>query len=310
IFQHTGYTLGGTLPGTDLTADSEHLGLWCGPRRRPLRWTCRHDGDERRDHTRIERIALGQDPARPRELPQFERIDLAHGHAGGEQGACNTTLVAAARLDADPRDRAPTQALNQICPTGSVVAHRTALLLGQHDDVQTILRHVDSAKREHLRIPSLLMRARAQATVRVWKKRPELQAHSRFANPSACGLPVATGLSDDHSAPVRSHDAPFPSYKAPRVHHADRWCCGGVAARDACAARRADAAHWRADGNGRARRSYPTGSRYSVPAGTREAGMDRRAGYPHRYSLGRRRSRSHTALRGGAGSAPPRCDSG
>ena len=28
---------------------------------------------------------LGQDPARPRELPQFERIDLAHGHAGGEQ---------------------------------------------------------------------------------------------------------------------------------------------------------------------------------------------------------------------------------
>ncbi|HMF21274.1 MAG TPA: hypothetical protein VKG24_04020 [Pseudolabrys sp.] len=47
-----------------------------------------------------------------------------------------------------------------------------------------------------------------------------------------------------------------------------------------------------------------------VPAGTREAGMDRRAGYPHRYSLGRRRSRSHTALRGGAGSAPPGCDSG
>src|SRR5262249_49854733 len=58
-------------------------------------------------------------------------------------------------------------------------AHRRALLLGQTDDVQTILRHVDSAKREHLRNPSLLMRARAQATVRVWKKRLELQAHSR-----------------------------------------------------------------------------------------------------------------------------------
>src|SRR5262245_36369956 len=27
-------------------------------------------------------IGFGQDPARPRELPQFERIDLAHGHAG------------------------------------------------------------------------------------------------------------------------------------------------------------------------------------------------------------------------------------
>ena len=30
-------------------------------------------------------------------------------------------------------------------------------------------------------------------TVRVWKKRPELQAHSRFTNQSAYGLPVATG---------------------------------------------------------------------------------------------------------------------
>ena len=33
----------------------------------------------------------------------------------------------------------------------------------------------------------------AQATVRVWKKRLELQAHSRFRIRSACGLPVATG---------------------------------------------------------------------------------------------------------------------
>ena len=51
---------------------------------------------------------------------------------------------------------------------------------------------VDCANREHLRNPSLLMRARAQATVRVWKKRPELQAHSRTTVQSACGLPVAT----------------------------------------------------------------------------------------------------------------------
>jgi hypothetical protein len=52
---------------------------------------------------------------------------------------------------------------------------------------------VDCAKRERLRNPSLLMRARAQATVRVWKKRPELQAHSRIGIRGACGLPVATG---------------------------------------------------------------------------------------------------------------------
>jgi hypothetical protein len=53
---------------------------------------------------------------------------------------------------------------------------------------------VNSATRELLRTPSLLMRARAQATVRGWKKkRPELQAHSRFGNRGGCGLPVATG---------------------------------------------------------------------------------------------------------------------
>src|SRR5215813_13458355 len=58
-----------------------------------------------------------------------------------------------------------------------------------------VLRHVDTAKREygHLRIPSLLMRARALATVRVWKTRPEHQAHSRSDIRDACRLPVATG---------------------------------------------------------------------------------------------------------------------
>jgi len=52
---------------------------------------------------------------------------------------------------------------------------------------------LDCAKRQDLRDPSLLTRARAQATVRVWKKRPELQAHSRIRIRGACGLPVATG---------------------------------------------------------------------------------------------------------------------
>jgi hypothetical protein len=67
--------------------------------------------------------------------------------------------------------------------------------LRQHHHVQAVLRHVDTAEREHchLRIPSLLMRARALATVRVWKKRLEHQAHSRSDIRGGCGLPVATG---------------------------------------------------------------------------------------------------------------------
>src|SRR5262249_173399 len=45
----------------------------------------------------------------------------------------------------------------------------------------------------HLPIPSLLMRARVLATVRVWKKRLEHQAHSRSDIRGGCGLPVTTG---------------------------------------------------------------------------------------------------------------------
>ena len=58
-----------------------------------------------------------------------------------------------------------------------------------------VLRHVNSTigKFFHLRIPSLLMRAPAHATVRVWKKRLEHQAHSRFDGQGGCGLPIATG---------------------------------------------------------------------------------------------------------------------
>jgi hypothetical protein len=80
---------------------------------------------------------------------------------------------------------------------------------------------VDYAKRKHLRNPSLLMRARAQATVRVWKKRPQLQANSRIGVRGGCGLPVATGA-------------------VARVHHTT-WRRGCVAARGARAAGRAHA---------------------------------------------------------------------
>src|SRR6516225_12241278 len=55
------------------------------------------------------------------------------------------------------------------------------------------------------------------------------------------GFRSRRGLSHDDSAPVSSHNAPFPSYKAPRVHHAV-WRRGGVAARGARAADRADTA--------------------------------------------------------------------
>jgi len=70
-----------------------------------------------------------------------------------------------------------------------------AVLRLKHLDVQTLLRYVNStvAMLCHLRAPSLLMRARALATVREWKKRLERQAHSRSIGRGGCGLPVETG---------------------------------------------------------------------------------------------------------------------
>jgi hypothetical protein len=59
--------------------------------------------------------------------------------------------------------------------------------------VEGFERRIEPAVR-HLRIPSLLMRARALATVRVWKKRLEHQAHSRFEHQGGDGLPVTTGI--------------------------------------------------------------------------------------------------------------------
>ena len=104
----------------------------------------------------------------------------------------------------------PIAAIEQPRSAGSslasdVVRHRRALSFGQDHHVQTIFRHVDSAKREHLRIPSLLMRARAQGNCSGMEEATGLQAHSRIGIRSGCGLPVATGCDD--SAPISSQNA-------------------------------------------------------------------------------------------------------
>ncbi len=122
--QQSGRILGGDFVITELAPDSKHRGELFNHRRLPLRWSRRHDGDERCDHARVEPIVLGQRPTGLGELPQLERIDLAHGHAGREQGPHDTTLVATTCLDADRRDRGAAQLLDHFGPAGSVIAHR------------------------------------------------------------------------------------------------------------------------------------------------------------------------------------------
>jgi len=156
---------------------------------------CGHDRDKLCDQPRIEAVVLGQDAAGAGELAKFVGVDASYRQARGQQGSDDAALIAATRFDADRGDRQAAQPFDQLAPAGGGVIHRKGQPVWQYHHVETILRYVDStvAMLYHLRAPALLMRARALATVREWKKRLEHQAHSRSKGRSGCGLPVATG---------------------------------------------------------------------------------------------------------------------
>src|SRR5262249_43629055 len=203
----------------------------------PLHNSCRHNRDILCDQPRIEAIVLGQHAAVAGELTKLARVDTSHRQSRREQGTDDSALVTTARLKANCGDCERAQPCDQLGPAGCVVTYRKEPPLRQHHHVQAVLRHVDTAKREHghLRIPSLLMRARALATVRVWKKRPEHKLTRGLISEAAAGFRSRRGLNYDDSAPVTPHNAPFPTYKTPRVHHAAGWR-GRMAARGARAA--------------------------------------------------------------------------
>ena len=156
---------------------------------------CRHNRDVFCDQLSIETIILGQDAVGASELTKLVRVDASHRQSSCQQGTDDATLVTTARLKTNRSGCEWAQPFDQLSPTRRVIADRKAQTLRQQQNVQTVLRNVNATKGKlcHLRIPSLLMRARAQATVRVWKKRLEHQAHSRCDVLGGCGLPVMTG---------------------------------------------------------------------------------------------------------------------
>ena len=154
-----------------------------------------HGRDILGDQPGIEPIVLGEGAASAGELPKSVGIDATHQQAGGEQGAEDAALLAAARLEPNGGEGQSAQPPDQRAPACLVVGDREACALRQQQHVKPVLRHVYSTEAllYHPRVPSLLMRARALATVREWKKRLEHQAHSRPCHRGGYGLPVATG---------------------------------------------------------------------------------------------------------------------
>jgi hypothetical protein len=178
----------------ELAPHRDDLGQPLG-RRVGLHRAGRHDRDVLGDQLGIETIVLGQHPARTGKLAQLVRVDPSHREACCEQGTDDATLVAAAGLQADRGDHASLQSDDQLGPACRVIGNKKTLPAGQDRHVQTIHRNVDadSVSFAHLLTPSLLMRAHALATVRVWKRWLEHQAHSRSDSLGAHGLPAMTG---------------------------------------------------------------------------------------------------------------------
>jgi hypothetical protein len=131
----------------------------------------RRDGDIIGDEARIDAVIFRQSARSASELSQLVRIDPPYRQAGGQQDADNATLVTAARFQADRGDRPSRQSGKQLSPASRVVGDTKTAPAGPDRDIQTIHRHInpDIESFAHLLTPSLLMRAHALATVRVWK---------------------------------------------------------------------------------------------------------------------------------------------
>jgi hypothetical protein len=145
-----------------------------------LHRACRHGGDERGYDMSIKRIASRQNAARLGKLLQLTRIDLSHRYACSDHRMRDC-------LTPNCSDREAPQSLDKCHSAGRVIRH----LLRHRRVVKTMLRYLNSTERQHLCISFL--RVRDHATVRGWKMRSGLQAHSRNRLQGTCGLRVAAG---------------------------------------------------------------------------------------------------------------------
>src|SRR6516164_9610209 len=217
VFEMAGLAFHRNMLVAELAAHRDALGK-AFDGRVPLNHSRRHDRDIVGDQTRIDAVIFRQSVGSASELPQFVRIDPPHRQAGCKQDPDDVTLVTAARFQADRGDRTSRQSSDKLSPAGCVVGDAKSSPTGSDCYVQTIDRNIDPdiVMLAHLRTPSLLMRARALATVRVWKIWLERRARPRSDSQDAHGLPVMAGPVRDR-ATVIPENARFQTYKMRRL---------------------------------------------------------------------------------------------
>jgi hypothetical protein len=217
VFEMAGLAFHRNMLVAELAAHRDGLGKPFNGRV-PRNHSRRHDRDIVGDQTRIDAVIFRQSAGSASKLPQFVRIDPPHREAGCQQDPDDVTLVTAARFQADRGDCTARQSSEQFSPAGYVVGDAKSSPTGSDCYVKTIDRNIDPdiVRLTHLRTPSLLMRARALATVRVWKIWLERRARPRSDSQDAHGLPVMAGPVR-HRATVIPENARFQTYKTRRL---------------------------------------------------------------------------------------------
>jgi hypothetical protein len=144
----------------------------------------------------VETIGLGELAGRTGEVADLTRIDNRQGQMRRGKRACDHGRVSARRLERDQHRMKRAQALDKMLQAFVVARDGEDLPARPDANVQPILRQIDS--NEHIRLPSLHMRARdaAPATVRDFRM-------------DGWGAMLANGLLNPRSqrAPIRRRDS-------------------------------------------------------------------------------------------------------
>src|SRR5882724_11686906 len=132
---------------------------------------------KQREHLRIDRVGLGKLAQGPGKVAYLARIDHRSPYSRAGKGRCSQAPEHVGGFHDHQRGPGQThQPLAQLGTARFIVGYAPRLALGQHMDIQMVLRHIDTYKNIKLthgftRSYLAIIQARAQATARIHAKR-------------------------------------------------------------------------------------------------------------------------------------------